>query len=245
MMFSGPFSGIEFTARDVALVLVTLVLFFLAFQVFYLRYPAAYFSNLMKGVVLTFAGMVLFLQGLRVAFLPAGESLGIYLGGQGYRWIIIPISFILGFLTTIAEPAVRILCSEVERASTGYIRSPLLLYTLASGVAGFVALGMARLVYDIPFLPTIMAGYISAIVLLPFADRDFIGIAFDAGGVATGPMAVTFLLAVSVGASSAIEGRTPVIDGFGLVAFIALAPILAVLVLGVVLRIRKVKRDAV
>ncbi|SAI88186.1 hypothetical protein MBBA_1328 [Methanoculleus bourgensis] len=95
---------------------------------------------------------------------------------------------------------------------------------------------MARLVYAIPLLFFLIPGYLTAILLLPFSDREFIGIAFDSGGVATGPMAVTFLLSLAVGVAAGIEGRNPVTDGFGLIALIALAPILSVLALGILYR---------
>jgi len=245
MMESGIFRGIDHLIVDVSLALIPLVIFFSAFQFFYLKYPAGYVMNLLKGVILTFAGMVLFLQGIHIAFLPAGQEIGAFFGSLESLWIIIPFGFLVGFLATFAEPAVRILCHQVEESSSGFISESLLLIVLSAGVAGFVALGMARLVYNIPFLPVMIIGYLCALLLLPFADRDFIAIAFDSGGVATGPMAVTFLMALSVGASAVIEGRNPVTDGFGLIAFIALAPILSVLLLSVVFRKRRVKTNAV
>jgi hypothetical protein len=245
MMGIGVLSGIDHVIMDVTLALVPLVLFFIAFQVLYLKLPTSYILNLLTGVIFTFIGMVLFLQGVHVAFLPAGQQIGAFLGSMEARWVLIPFGFLVGFLATYAEPAVRILCNQVDESSSGFIRGSLLMLVLSAGVAGFVALGMARLVYNIPFLPVMMIGYFCAILLLPFAEKDFIAIAFDSGGVATGPMAVTFLMALSVGASAVIEGRNPVTDGFGLIAFIALAPILAVLLLSVVFRMKRVKSNAV
>lgn len=237
--------GLDRLVVDVSLALIPLVIFFLAFQFLYLKLPGSYVINLLKGVVFTFVGMILFLQGVHIAFLPAGQEIGAYFGGLEQRWVIIPFGFLVGFLATFAEPAVRILCQQVEEASSGFIRESFLLLVLSLGVAGFVGFGMARLVYEIPFLPVMIAGYICALLLLPFADRDFIAIAFDSGGVATGPMAVTFLMALSVGASAVIEGRNPVTDGFGLIAFIALAPILAVLLVSIVFRRKRVNNNAV
>ncbi|MBN1195683.1 MAG: DUF1538 domain-containing protein [Methanomicrobiaceae archaeon] len=236
MTGTGVLTGLDTIIIEVSLALIPLAVFFFGFQYFCLRLPQSYVVNLIRGIVFTFAGMVLFLQGVHVAFLPAGQQIGAYFGSMESRWLIIPFGFLVGFLATFAEPAVRILCAQVEEASAGFIRGSLLLVVLSAGVAGFVAFGMARLVYTIPFLPVMAAGYCGAILLLPFADRDFIAIAFDSGGVATGPMAVTFLMSLSVGASAVIEGRDPVIDGFGLIALIALAPILAVLVLSVIIR---------
>jgi len=180
--------------------------------------------------------MVLFLQGVSVAFLPAGREIGEAVAAIDQRWLLIPFGFLLGFLVTYAEPAVRVLCYQVGESSSGYIGESLILYTLSLGVAVSVSLGMARLVYAIPLLFFLIPGYLTAILLLPFSDREFIGIAFDSGGVATGPMAVTFLLSLAVGVAAGIEGRNPVTDGFGLIALIALAPILSVLVLGILYR---------
>lgn len=243
MIWTGVLQGLDTLVLDVLLALVPLVIFFLVFQFLYLKLPARYVANLLKGLIFTFVGMVLFLQGVHVAFLPAGQEIGAFLAGLEPRWIIIPFGFLVGFLATYAEPAVRILCRQVEESSSGFIRESVLIAVLSAGVAAFVSFGMARLVFDIPFLPVMIIGYATAIFLLAFADRDFIAIAFDSGGVATGPMAVTFLMALSVGSSSVIEGKDPVTDGFGLIAFIALAPIIAILLLGVVFRIKRVKNN--
>jgi hypothetical protein len=144
----------------------------------------------------------------------------------------------MGFLATWGEPAVRILSEQVEEAAGGFLRKNIVLYTIASGVAIFIAIGMAKIVYGIPLLWVIIPGYLLAIAMLWFSDRSFIAVAFDAGGVATGPMAVTFLMAMAVGIASTVEGRDPVVDGFGLIALIALAPILTIMGLGLIIRLK-------
>ncbi|MDD3719335.1 MAG: DUF1538 domain-containing protein [Actinomycetota bacterium] len=212
-----------------------LVLLFV-FQFTFLRLSRTAFLKLLLGLGIAFAGLVLFLQGVKAGFLPAGDEMGKALGDMDASWAIIPIGFILGFTAIIAEPAVRILGSEVEDVSSGYIKSSVIVYTLSVGVAAFVALGMARMVYGIPLFYLLVPGYLLALLLLPFSRPDFTSIAFDAGGVATGPMTVTFILALTVGAASTVKGRDPVIDGFGLIALVALAPILFVLVLGLIYR---------
>lgn len=212
-----------------------LVLLFV-FQFTFLRLSRTAFLKLLLGLGIAFAGLVLFLQGVKAGFLPAGDEMGKALGDMDASWAIIPIGFILGFTAIIAEPAVRILGSEVEDVSSGYIKSSVIVYTLSVGVAAFVALGMARMVYGIPIFYLLVPGYLLALLLLPFSRPDFTSIAFDAGGVATGPMTVTFILALTVGAASTVKGRDPVIDGFGLIALVALAPILFVLVLGLIYR---------
>jgi len=158
--------------------------------------------------------------------------LGSVIGAMANRWILIPIGFILGFVATLAEPAVRILCRQVEKSSSGYIRGFIVMYTLCLAVGLFIALGMTRIVYGIPFYYLIIPGYILAIILMFLSKPSFTAIAFDSGGVATGPMTVTFIMALAIGAADVIEGRDSVADGFGLIALVALAPIIMIMLLG-------------
>lgn len=228
--------GIGRIILEVIQALLPLLIFFAVFQVFYLKLPRVYVANLAKGILLASLGMILFLQGVNVAFLPAGQEIGEAVAALNQQWLLIPFGFILGFLATYAEPAVRVLGYQVEESSGGSIGESLILYTISLAVAVSVSLGMARLVYGIPLLYFIIPGYLLVIILLALTDKKFVGIAFDSGSVATGPMAVTFLLSLAVGVAAGIEGRNPLIDGFGLIALIALAPILSVLVLGILYR---------
>ncbi|WP_094227686.1 DUF1538 domain-containing protein [Methanolobus psychrotolerans] len=216
--------------------LLPLVLFFIVFQLLYLRFPSSQLIKLFLGISMTAAGMILFLYGVYNGFFPVGLEIGRFFGKMEHKWLMIPVGFLLGFLATFAEPAVRVLCYQIEKSSSGYIRSKLMLYTLSFSVAVFVAIAMAKLVYGIPFMYIIVPGYLFALVLMWLCDKDFIAIAFDAGGVATGPMAVTFLMSMAVGVASSLENRNPVIDGFGMIAMIALAPIIFVMILGVYMR---------
>jgi hypothetical protein len=234
LIFQG-FSGI---LLEVALAVLPLLLLFIILQV-YLNFPRSMMIKILKGFALAFAGLALFLQGVKIGFLPAGREIGIILGGLPHRWVLIPIGFVLGFVATLAEPAVRILSSQVEKASSGYIRDKIILYTLSLGVALFTALGMAKVVYGIPITYLVVPGYLLALLMLKFSNPTFIAIAFDSGGVATGPMTVTLIMAVAVGAASIMEGRDPVMDGFGLIALVALAPILLVMTLGFFYRERE------
>lgn len=221
---------------EVLQALIPLLIFFIIFQRLYLKLP---YFELMKfglGIFLTAVGMILFLYGVYNGFFTVGLEIGNFFGNLERKWIMMPVGFVLGFLATYAEPAVRVLCYQIEKSSSGYIRSNLMLYTLSLGVALFVTIAMAKLVYGFHFLYIIVPGYLLAIVLMWFSDKDFIAIAFDSGGVATGPMAVTFLMSMAVGVASSQQGRDPVIDGFGMIALIALAPIIFVMLLGVYMR---------
>jgi len=235
------FHGLWDTLLSLVKALLPLLGLFLVFQFLFLKLPRQYIFNLLKGTLLAVVGLLLFLQGVHVGFLPAGEAIGEVLGKITWKWLLIPFGLFIGFLTTWTEPAVRILCDQVEKASAAVIRRYVVLYAICSGVALFVGLGMAKIIFGIPLLYIVVPGYIVALAMLWFSDKEFLSIAFDAGGVATGPMAVTFLMAIAIGVSSAIEGRDPVIHGFGLIALIALAPILSVMALGFLFRLKQWK----
>ena len=223
--------GLDHTLLEILTAVIPVILFFIIFIIFF-KMPKKTLLTLIKGVFFAFCGLVLFLQGVKIGFMPVGMEMGSLLAGESSRWALIPLGFILGFVATLAEPAVRILSSQVERSSSGYIRSSVILYTLCLAVGIFIALGMTRIVFGIPFYYIILPGYILAIVLMFFSRPSFTAIAFDSGGVATGPMTVTFIMALAVGAADAMEGRNAVIDGFGLIALVALAPIILVMLLG-------------
>lgn len=233
------FYGFGDVLLEVTMALVPLLLFFLFFQIFMLKLPWKKVQDIFIGVALTFAGLSLFLQGVHVGFLPVGQEIGDIVGAWNYKWVMIPVGFMLGFVATFAEPAVRVLNLEVDKVSGGYIPSKLMLYTLSIGVAISIALAMARIIYGIPLWYLIGPGYLIAFGLMIYSNDTFTAIAFDAGGVATGPMTVTFILAIALGFSASIEGRDPLIDGFGMIALVALAPILSVLTLGLLYKLKE------
>lgn len=226
------------TALEVVQAVLPLIIIFIVFQVLFLKLPKTYVLNLLKGTVISAFGLLLFLQGVQGGFLPYGQAIGAALGNFTHKWLVIPFGFLLGFVTTWSEPAVRILCDQVEEASAGSIRNRTVLYAICIGVAFFVALGMVRVVYSISLLYILIPGYTLAIIILWFTQKEFVGIAFDAGGVATGPMANTFLLGLGLGLSSVNGDQNVIIYGLGLVALIALAPIISVMTLGLIIRIR-------
>ncbi len=230
------FQDFSHILAEVALALSPVVVFFFLFQVFFLKIPKEQVYNIIKGVVLAFFGLALFLQGVKAAFFPAGEMIGQRLGALSYNWIMVPVGFLMGFVATYAEPAVRILNLEVEKVSSGYIPRTVMLYALCFGVSVSVGLSMLRILTGWSLIYFILPGYLLALLLIRFAGPTFTAIAFDAGGVATGPMTVTFILAIAVGAASALEGRDPLLDGFGMISLVALAPILSVLLLGLLFR---------
>ncbi len=219
---------------EVSVALLPLLVFFAAFQIFMLKLPMQRVLQVGLGFILTFFGLSFFLQGVHVGFMPVGTMMGEELGRWNNKWLLIPIGFVLGFAATFAEPAVSIMTDEVDEETGGYISRKLMLYTLSIGVGVSIALSMLRILTGWPLWYFIIPGYLLAFILVFFSTQTFIGIAFDSGGVATGPMTVTFVVAVAVGISTAIEGSDPLTDGFGMIALVALTPIIAVLILGLI-----------
>lgn len=219
---------------EVSMALLPLLIFFAAFQVFMLKLPMQRVLQVGLGFILTFFGLSFFLQGVHVGFMPVGTMMGEELGRWENKWLLIPIGFVLGFAATFAEPAVSIMTEEVDQETGGYISRKLMLYTLSMGVGVSIALSMLRILTGWSLWYFIIPGYLLAFILVFFSTQTFIGIAFDSGGVATGPMTVTFVVAVAVGISTAIEGSNPLTDGFGMIALVALTPIIAVLTLGLI-----------
>jgi len=226
------FQGLESTLLSVAAALLPLVLLFLVLQLAMLRLPRRYVLNILSGSLLAALGLLLFLQGVQISFLPFGHAIGEALGKLPYRWLLFPFGAVLGFFTSWGEPSVRVLADQVEQASGGSIRQSTVLYAVCIGTSLIVGLGMLRIAYHIPLLYILIPGYAFVLVILWFSDDEFLSIAIDAGGVATGPLANTFLLALALGASDSLRGEDPILHGLGLVALIALAPIISVMALG-------------
>lgn len=235
MIGPGLLDVLRQTAFSVALAVLPLAAFFLIFQVVFLRLPPREVSRILAGTLVASIGLFLFLLGVTIGFLPFGRAIGGALGSLPREWLLVPFGFVLGFVTTWGEPAVRVLADQVENASTGSIKRTIVLFTICLGVAVAVAVGLLRVAYGVPLLWLVVPGYALAIPLMWFSDRGFVSIAVDAGGVATGPLANSFLLALALGTSAAL-GQDPLVHGLGLVALIALAPILSVMLLGLLVR---------
>lgn len=231
------------TAWSVAMALLPLAALFMVFQVFLLGLPRSDVRKILTGTLMAAAGLFLFLLGVGIGFMPFGRAIGEALGALESKWLLLPAGLFLGFVTTWGEPAVRILADQVDEASNGSIRRSLVLYTVCIGVSIWVGLGLLRIGYEIPLLYLLVPGYALVLAIIWLSDRGFVAIAIDAGGVATGPLANTFLLALALGASAAIGGQDPVVQGLGLVALIALAPIISVMTLGLLIRWKEARKE--
>jgi hypothetical protein len=218
-------------AKGVLLALAPVALLLSLFQLFLLKLPPRQITRIAFGFIYAFIGLVLFFLGTDTAFLPAGRELGFALARIGNGWPLIPIALALGATIVCAEPAIWILTEQVEEVSGGNVRRTALLVALACGVAVAVALSMWRILSGFSVWLLLIPSYAAAIALTFVSPRLFTAIAFDSGGVASGPMASTFVLAMALGAASA-QGTSNAENAFGLIAMIAVTPLISIQVLG-------------
>ncbi len=213
---------------------------FLVFQVITRYYRKRQFLRTCVGFVYTYIGLVLFLTGANVGFTPVGNLLGSTFASGSFRWLLIPVGALIGYYIVKAEPAVQVLNAQVEDITGGMVSGKMMNTALSIGVSCAVALAMTRVLTGINIYWIIIPGYVAAVVLTRFVPKVFVGIAFDSGGVASGPMTSTFLLPLAMGACTALGGNV-MTDAFGIVALVALAPVLTIQIMGLLYnsRLRK------
>jgi hypothetical protein len=222
---------------EVALALLPIVIFFFIYQLIVNRLSLKQIYRLLIGVLYTFVGLVLFLTGVNVGFMPVGNMLGSFLASSAFKWLIVPIGMIIGYFIVAAEPAVQVLQKQVEEITAGAISKTALGTALGCGVAVSVGLAMIRVLTGVSVMYLLVPGYLIAFVLSFFTPEIFTSIAFDSGGVASGPMTATFLLPFAIGACTALGGNV-VTDAFGVVAMVAMTPLIAIEVLGLIYQIK-------
>ncbi|MBE6584843.1 MAG: DUF1538 domain-containing protein [Ruminococcaceae bacterium] len=227
--------------KDVLIGLVPILVFFLIYQFFTVRVHKKEMTQIFVGAGYTFIGMVLFLVGVNVGFMPVGSYLGETFGKMERAWVVIPVGMIIGFCMTYAEPAVGVLEKQVEEATSGSIPKNILPLTMAAGVAASAGIAMMRSLTGAPILPFLVVGYIAAVALSFFAPPLFTSIAFDAGGVASGVMAATFLLPLSIGVCTAGGAGTDriMIDAFGTIALVAMTPTITIQIVGLTFKAKQ------
>ncbi len=229
--------------QEIVLSLLPIVLFFGLYQVVSLHMSRQSLGRVAVGLVYTYIGLVLFLTGANVGFLPAGNYLGSVLASGEYRWALIPAAMVMGFLIVRAEPAVYVLNKRVEEMTDGAISSGAMGLALGFAVALSLALAMVRVLTGISVLWFLIPGYAIALGISFFVPKIYTAIAFDAGGVASGPMATAFLLPLAQGACLATGGDV-VADAFGVVAMVAMTPPITVQVMGLISGVRRRKAAA-
>ena len=216
------------------------------FQLIVLGQPIPNLGELLWGTILVVAGLTLFVQGLKLGLFPIGETMAWDFAAKGSLWWLLVFAFALGFGTTVAEPALIAIAEEAAEvaarggmiaddtlARQGYAEG--LRYTVAVSVGFAIVLGVLRILRGWPIQYLIICGYIGVVIMTAFAPKEIIGIAYDSGGVTTSTITVPLVTALGVGLASSIEGRNPMIDGFGLIAFASLTPMIFVMGYGIAL----------
>ena len=228
---------------EIAMALLPIILFFAIYQIAALRLSGKSLYKILIGLVYTYIGLVLFLTGANVGFMPAGSYIGSVIAAARFNWLLIPIGGLIGFFIVKAEPAVYVLNHQVEEITDGSISARAMGISLSVGVATSVALAMLRVLSGISIMYFLIPGYALALILSFVTPKIFTAIAFDSGGVASGPMTATFLLALAQGSCAAVGGNAAT-DAFGLVAMVAMTPLITIQVLGLVHRIKNRSRSA-
>ena len=227
------FDAIPAYMKEIAVSLLPIVVFFFIFALISRRPEKSELFKITVGLGNTYLGLVIFLTGVNVGFMPAGSCLGSLLARLPYNWIIIPVGMVIGFFIVRAEPAVYVLSHQVEEITSGAVSGRLLVRTLSFGVAISIGLSLLRVLTGISILWFIIPGYALAVAMSFKASPMFVGIAFDSGGVASGPMTATFLLPFAMGACIELGGNV-VTDAFGVVAMVALTPLIAIQMLSLI-----------
>ena len=220
------------TAKNVALALGLIVVFFLVCQFTFLRLPKRQLLRISMGVIFTYAGLVIFLTAVEVGFMPIGYKLGNTLA-QMNKLFLIPLGLVMGVLVVLAEPAIHVLNAQVEDVTGGYISKKSMLAGLCIGVGAAITLSMVRIIFDFSLIYYIIPGYFISLALSLFVPPVYTAIAFDSGGVASGPMTSGFILPFAIGACMGVHGSDAVLrDAFGVVSLVAMAPLITIQLLG-------------
>lgn len=240
----GPFWSILPTSlKDSAVALLPLVLSLFVLQRILLKFDKRQFSRILKGFVYTLLGTFLFFMGVNGGFMEVGSQLGYLLASLDNKFWLLLVSFLLGFVTILAEPSVHVLTHQIEEVTSGYVKRKAVAASLSIGVGSAILLSAIRIL--VPWLTLwhiLLPGYLIAIVMIYFSPNLFVGIGFDAGSVATGPLTTTFILAFTQGAASAFPGADLLRDGLGMIALVAMMGIITLTGLGVVFGVKSKKR---
>lgn len=223
----------------IALLPVTLLFFFYNFTKFKLK--RAELGGIIKGLIYTLTGLTLFLSGVNSGFMDMGRVIGIDIADH-YTWMLPLIGFVMGLIVVLAEPAVHVLGQQIEEVTAGHIPLKLIRLTLSLGVGIAIACSTIRImVPQVKLWYFLLPGFALSILLSFKSDPVFVGIAYDAGGVASGPMTATFVLAFAQGAAELIPTADILVDGFGVIAMVAMTPVLSIMILGTVFKRKRIQ----
>lgn len=219
--------------NSVLIALAPIAFFFFIFQLFFIKLPKNRLIKIFIGLLYTYIGLVLFLTTVDVCFMPIAKIIGSTLGDKHSNIVLVVLGFIMGLTVVLAEPAVHVLNKQVEELSGGTISKISMLLSLSLGVGISLALSMIRIIFNFSILFYLVPGYFLSILLSFFVPKIYTAIAFDSGGVASGPMTAGFILPFSIGVCSSLLGIENILNGaFGIVAMVAMTPLVTIQLLG-------------
>ena len=214
-----------------------IVAFMLAFQLLVLRKTSAGSKQILGGLVLSVLGLHFFLKGISLSLLPLGDSIGRDLVLLDNKYIIVGFAFVLGYFATLVEPALRVLALEVEEISVGAIPNKTLIHAVAVGVGAGMALGIFKIVNNIPTSKVVTPILILALALAQFAPEEFVAIAMDSASATTGPVNIPLNMALALGLAKILGLTDPLLNGFGIIGLTSLGAVISVLSLGIISRL--------
>ena len=236
---------IPIVAAEVLFALLPITLIFLLMQRYSFRLSRRNISWILYGLLLTYIGLFLFLLGAQAGFMEVGRTIGFNVASLNNKLYLLVIGFVLGLVTVLAEPAAHVLTHQIEEVTKGVATRNAVKTVLSIGIGTAIALAMVRIIFPaIQLWHILLSGYLFALTLTFFVPKMFVGIAFDSGGVASGPMTATFILSFVQGAASATAGDNLISNSFGMIALVAMTPIIAVQVLGLVYKLRGERNDS-
>ena len=241
--FEAFLNGLPKFAEEVIVAILPILGVLVVFQVLTKKFNKHQIIKMCVGFVYTYIGLVLFLTGANVGFMPAGRLIGARIAGGGAKFMLVPIGALMGYFVVSAEPAVHSLKKQVEEITNGSVSQKSIGLALSIGVGVSVGIAMLRVLTGIPLLPILIFGYVLSLIITFFVPPIYTGIAFDSGGVASGPMSTTFILPFAIGACEALGGNV-LTDAFGIVAMVAMTPLIAIQVMGLISEIKRKKNLA-
>ena len=241
--FEAFIEGIPKFAEEVIVAILPIIGVLVVFQIFTKKFNTHQLVKMGVGFVYTYIGLVLFLTGANVGFMPAGRLIGARIAEGDSSFMLVPIGALMGYFVVSAEPAVHSLKRQVEEITNGSVSQKSIGLALSIGVGISVGIAMLRVLTGIPVLPILIFGYVVSLIITFFVPPIYTGIAFDSGGVASGPMSTTFILPFAIGACESLGGNV-MTDAFGIVAMVAMTPLIAIQVMGLISEIKRKKQLA-
>lgn len=221
------------TYKEVLQATLPLTIAVLLIMLLFMGVDTGLLITFLKGALFVIFGMGLFLMGVKLGMLPIGEAIGADLPKHGSVIFVFIVGFLLTFVATVAEPDVRVLSTIIESVSESSIQRTTMILSISLGVGFFVAASLLRIIYGIPLKHMLFVGYLMVILLSFITPTEYLAIAYDSGGVTTGPVTVPVILALGIGISSVLRGKSELSESYGLIGLASLGPILSLMILGI------------